>query len=51
MGGTLTGEHGIGLTKKEYLNLYFSNYEIDIMKQIKAVFDPNHILNPSKLFK
>ncbi len=51
MGGTLTGEHGIGLTKKEYMNLYFSNHEIEIMKQIKAVFDPNHILNPSKLFR
>ncbi|MAH81429.1 MAG: hypothetical protein CMP39_07155 [Rickettsiales bacterium] len=49
MGGTLTGEHGIGVTKKEYMPMYFSESEIKIMKQIKAVFDPNNILNPSKV--
>ena len=50
MGGTLTGEHGIGVTKKAYMGMYFSDSEIEIMKQIKKVFDPNAILNPSKLF-
>ena len=49
MGGTLTGEHGIGLTKKKYMKDYFSKSELNIMKEIKRIFDPNHILNPSKL--
>ena len=50
VGGTLSGEHGIGLTKKKYMNLYFSEFEILLMKQIKKQIDPNLILNPSKLF-
>ena len=50
LGGTLTGEHGIGLSKKAYMPLSFSEAELSILKQIKAVCDPNHILNPSKLF-
>lgn len=49
LGGTLTGEHGIGLTKKVYMDSYFSEYELDILKGIKCLFDPNNILNPSKL--
>ncbi|MBI60164.1 glycolate oxidase subunit GlcD [bacterium] len=48
-GGTLTGEHGIGLTKKAYMPLYFSEHELAIFKGIKQVCDPNTILNPSKL--
>jgi glycolate oxidase subunit GlcD len=50
LGGTLSGEHGIGLTKKPFMPLYFSERDIAIMKGIKAQFDPNHILNPSKVF-
>lgn len=50
VGGTLTGEHGIGLTKKKYMNLYFSEFEISLMQQIKKQVDPNLILNPSKMF-
>ena len=50
LGGTLSGEHGIGLTKKVYMPLYFSEVEINVMKQIKAIVDPNNILNPSKMF-
>lgn len=49
-GGTLTGEHGVGLTKKEYMPLYFKHHDIKIMKQIKSIVDPNSILNPSKIF-
>ena len=49
LGGTLSGEHGIGLTKKAYMKEFFSNSEIHIMKGIKKVFDPNAILNPSKV--
>ena len=50
LGGTLTGEHGIGLTKKDYMDSYFSEYELAILKGVKRLFDPNTILNPSKLF-
>ena len=50
IGGTLTGEHGIGLTKKKYMNLYFTEFEIALMRQIKKQVDPNLILNPSKMF-
>jgi glycolate oxidase len=48
--GTLSGEHGIGWVQKEYMNLAFSTTELMIMKNIKAVFDPNSILNPGKIF-
>ncbi|MGD9567981.1 MAG: FAD-binding oxidoreductase [Sedimentibacter sp.] len=44
--GSLTGEHGIGKVRNEKLKLQFSETEINIMKQIKKVFDPNNILNP-----
>jgi glycolate oxidase len=50
LGGTITGEHGIGLTKKAYLSWEIGRVELEIMKQIKAVFDPRQILNPGKIF-
>jgi len=50
LGGTLSGEHGIGLTKKDYLELEFNDDTIERMKDIKAVFDPNNLLNPGKMF-
>ncbi len=49
MGGTITGEHGIGLTKKRYLNWVFSLQEIALLKGIKKVWDPKGILNPGKI--
>mgnify|MGYP001292665805 CR=1 FL=1 len=49
LGGTLTGEHGVGLTKKAYMDLYFTARDLEIMKGIKAQCDPNGILNPSKI--
>lgn len=49
-GGTISGEHGIGLTKKRYLSKVLAPPVIDIMKQIKKTFDPNNILNPGKIF-
>lgn len=50
MGGTISGEHGIGLTKKPFLLLEQSQEVIDLQKSIKAVFDPLNILNPGKIF-
>jgi len=50
LGGTLTGEHGIGLTKKKYLHLEFTPPTIQSMKKIKQAFDPKYLLNPGKMF-
>lgn len=50
LGGTISGEHGIGWVQKEYMDIAFSQSELNIMKQIKSVFDPNGILNPGKIF-
>jgi glycolate oxidase len=46
MGGTLSGEHGIGIAKKRFMPMEFSQSAIEIMRGIKRVFDPNNILNP-----
>ncbi len=51
LGGTISGEHGIGLTKKDYLGLEIGSEELKIMKKIKRVFDPNSIMNPGKVFQ
>ncbi len=50
LGGTITGEHGIGITKAEFMDMEFSEAAIALMKQIKRVFDPNNVLNPGKIF-
>jgi glycolate oxidase len=50
LGGTLSGEHGIGLVQKNYMPLAFDAISLSIMRSIKTVFDPNHILNPGKIF-
>jgi glycolate oxidase len=50
LGGTLSGEHGVGWVQKEYLDIVFSPAAIDIQKAVKAAFDPNGILNPGKIF-
>jgi len=49
MGGTLSGEHGIGLSKAEFMNMAFSNEEMELFKRVKEAFDPNNILNPGKM--
>lgn len=46
MGGTLSGEHGIGIAKKRFLKMEFGEPAMNIMKGIKQVFDPNNVLNP-----
>ena len=48
--GTLSGEHGIGLTKARFLKLEISDVVYKLMKKIKQALDPNNILNPGKLF-
>ena len=50
LGGTISGEHGIGLVQKEYMGIMFGQKEIDLQKGIKKLFDPNLILNPGKIF-
>ena len=49
-GGVISGEHGIGLVKKRYLAESLSPEQIELMKGIKRVFDPDGILNPGKIF-
>ncbi|MFQ6009080.1 MAG: FAD-binding oxidoreductase [Candidatus Zixiibacteriota bacterium] len=51
LGGTLTGEHGIGLAKRNYLNLEFDPATLDYLKRIKYIFDPCNVLNPGKIFE
>jgi glycolate oxidase len=50
LGGTISGEHGIGLTKAGYIDMELSGRELKIMESIKKVFDPKKILNPGKIF-
>jgi glycolate oxidase len=50
LGGTISGEHGIGLIQKPYLDIVFKNANLQIMRGIKKVFDPNNILNAGKIF-
>jgi len=49
MGGTLSGEHGIGLSKAPFMKIAFSEAELNLFKRIKNAFDPNGILNPGKM--
>ncbi|HHH72635.1 MAG TPA: FAD-binding protein [Sulfuricurvum sp.] len=49
MGGTLSGEHGIGLAKAPYMGMAFTPEEMNLFKAIKKAFDPNNILNPNKM--
>ncbi|MFO7885118.1 MAG: FAD-linked oxidase C-terminal domain-containing protein [Desulfobacteraceae bacterium] len=51
LGGTISGEHGIGLAKRQYLPMEISPESIALQKGIKTLFDPNNILNPGKIFK
>lgn len=50
LGGTISGEHGIGLVQKDYMSLKFSEIHLNLMRSIKQVFDPKGILNPGKIF-
>jgi glycolate oxidase len=50
LGGTISGEHGIGLVQKEFMSIKYPDINLVIMRGIKGVFDPNGILNPGKIF-
>lgn len=48
--GTISGEHGIGWIQRQYMDIKFDEEQLQLMRGVKAVFDPNGILNPSKIF-
>lgn len=50
LGGTITGEHGVGYIRRDYLGLALSPEEIELLRRIKKAFDPKGILNPDKIF-
>ncbi|PYV90957.1 MAG: FAD-binding oxidoreductase [Acidobacteria bacterium] len=50
VGGALSGEHGIGLEKQEFMSLIFSEADLHAMQQLKRVFNPENLANPSKIF-
>mgnify|MGYP006151883447 CR=1 FL=1 len=50
LGGTISGEHGIGFVQKEYMDIVLSSKNIALQKGIKSLFDPKNILNPGKIF-
>ncbi len=50
LGGTITGEHGVGLTQREYLSLQHSREVLSVMRAVKRTLDPKNILNPGKIF-
>ncbi|MBW2103705.1 MAG: hypothetical protein JRH05_13805 [Deltaproteobacteria bacterium] len=49
MGGTLTGEHGIGLAKAPFMSMEHEEGTLALMRSLKRVMDPNNILNPGKM--
>jgi glycolate oxidase len=50
MGGSLTGEHGIGLEKRDFMPLMYSDDDLEAMRKVKRVFDPEGLMNPGKIF-
>jgi glycolate oxidase len=50
LGGTISGEHGIGYVQRPYMPIAFPEVTLDLMRSIKKVFDPKGILNPGKIF-
>jgi len=51
LGGTISGEHGIGLVQIPYMDIPFTSVSLRLMKEIKQIFDPNNIMNPGKIIK
>jgi len=50
LGGSITGEHGVGLEKKAYIGLLFNETDLEAMARVRRVFDPDNRFNPAKLF-
>ena len=50
LGGTISGEHGIGYVQRPYMDVMMTPVHFELMKGIKRVFDPHNILNPGKIF-
>jgi glycolate oxidase len=50
LGGTISGEHGIGLVQKGFMDILFDETQMRLMREIKRIFDPNYILNKGKIF-
>jgi glycolate oxidase len=50
LGGTITGEHGVGLAKKSFLPTFLGDVQMDVLRKLRAVMDPAGILNPGKMF-
>ena len=50
LGGTISGEHGVGITKASYIGMEIKKHELELMRGIKNIFDPKGILNPGKIF-
>ncbi|MDO9287743.1 MAG: FAD-linked oxidase C-terminal domain-containing protein [Thermodesulfovibrionales bacterium] len=50
LGGTISGEHGVGITKASYISMEIKKHELALMKGIKNIFDPKGLLNPGKIF-
>lgn len=50
LGGTISGEHGLGFAKKGYLHMAADKNKMELMKRVKRAFDPKNIMNPGKVF-
>jgi glycolate oxidase len=50
LGGTVTGEHGVGVAKKEILPKFAGDAQMRVMRELRRALDPNGILNPGKMF-
>ena len=51
LGGTITGEHGVGLAKKSFLPSFLGDVQMDVLRKLRTVMDPAGILNPGKMFE
>ena len=49
-GGSITGEHGVGADKAEYMPRMFTDDDLDVMQRVRAAFDPRNLCNPGKIF-
>ena len=49
-GGVITGEHGIGSEKRDFMHLVFEEADLDAMRSLRAAFDPDGVCNPGKIF-